>query len=69
MVCVLAVKARPLRVGERIHIVGKEADFMQKVSSLQVESVNVAIAQKGQLVGLKVDKAVREGDKIFWAEG
>ena len=54
-----------LSVGNRIHIQGKGADFTQKVDSLQIESRDVKIAPKGQLVGLKVIKPAKPGDKVF----
>ncbi len=32
---------------------------------MQVESLDVKVAKKGQLVGLKVDKIVKIGDKVY----
>jgi hypothetical protein len=64
MVCV--VKAdKPFRVGDNIRIKGKTTDFVQKVLSLQVESLDVSAAKKGQLVGLKVKKIAKVGDRIY----
>lgn len=65
MVCVLAVKGCPLTVGQKIRIQGKANRFVQDVKSLQVESVDVRQAKKGQLVGLKVDQPVKEGDRVY----
>jgi hypothetical protein len=65
MVCVVAVKGCPLSVGRKIRIEGKTSSFVQAVKSLQVESVDVRQAKKGQLVGLKVIQAVKEGDKVY----
>lgn len=53
-----------LRVGDTIQIKGKRADFTQRVSSMQVESVDVKAARKGQLIGLKVEKPADVGDKV-----
>jgi hypothetical protein len=52
-------------VGNRIRIQGKGTDFVQKVNSLQIESQDVKVAPKGQLVGLKVVKPAKPGDKVF----
>jgi hypothetical protein len=35
------------------------------VESLQIESEDVKVAPKGQLVGLKVIKPAKPGDKVF----
>ena len=48
-----------LAAGDMIFIKGKETNFSQKVDSLQIESVNVQKAKKGQLVGLKTKKKCR----------
>jgi translation initiation factor IF-2 len=64
MVCVVSVQGSPLKVGDRIRIKrGKE--FTQTVKSLQVESREVQVARKGQLVGLKVARKVSVGAKVY----
>ena len=56
----------PLVVGDTIHIVGGEkTDFEQPVESMQMEHDKIEKAKKGQEVGLKVKKKVREGYKVF----
>ena len=32
---------------------------------MQIESEDVKVAKKGQLIGLKVDKIVAVGDKVY----
>lgn len=64
-VCVLKVSANSIKVGEQILIAGKKSRFNQKVASLQIESVDVKAAQRGDLVGLKLDKPAEARDKIF----
>ena len=54
-----------LVIGNRILIKGKATNFTQKVDSLQIESQDVKVAPKGQLVGLKVIKPAKPGDKVF----
>jgi hypothetical protein len=37
----------------------------KKQGILQIESEDVKVAKKGQLIGLKVDKIVAAGDKVY----
>lgn len=64
-VIVLKVTRETVRVGDEIMIVGRDSKFSQKIDSLQIESVDVKSARKGQLVGLKVKKKAKEGDLVF----
>lgn len=64
-VVVIKIRQGPLRVGDKIKIEGRGQSFVQAVQSLQIESVDVASAKKGDLVGMKVTQAVKEGDKVF----
>ncbi len=64
-VVVVKITKGEISVGDELHIKGKATDFIQKVNSLQIESVDVKKAHRGQLAGLKVDKQARPGDKVF----
>jgi hypothetical protein len=64
-VVVLKMTKGSLRVNQKVRVWGKGTDFVQKVGSLQIESVDVQTAHKGQLVGLKVDKPVNVGSKVY----
>ncbi|MCK5179708.1 MAG: hypothetical protein KAR32_09270 [Candidatus Omnitrophica bacterium] len=64
-VVVLKMTSGSLSVGDNIHIKGRGVDFSQKVGSLQIESNDVKIARKGALVGLKVNKVVKVGSKVY----
>ena len=64
-VCVLKVDGVTLFLGDKIIIRGRGTELKQKVSSLQVESLDVKSAKKGQLVGLKLDRSVNEGDILY----
>jgi translation initiation factor IF-2 len=52
-------------IGDKLTIVGNKTKFIQKVWSMQIESEDVKVAKKGQLIGLKVDKIVAVGDKVY----
>lgn len=54
-----------LIVGDKITIIGPKTKHVQKVWSMQVEHQDVKVAKKGQLIGLKVDKNVMVGDKVY----
>ncbi|MEM2922564.1 MAG: translation elongation factor-like protein [Candidatus Bathyarchaeia archaeon] len=54
-----------LSVGDKILIQGSTTNIEQTVDSMQIEHVNVASAQGGQSIGLKVKGRVREGDKVY----
>lgn len=55
-----------LSVGDKIKFVrGGEDLFEQNVESMQVEHDKIESAKKGEVVGLKVEKEVREGAEIY----
>ena len=64
-VCVVKVTKASIKVGDRINIKGSQTDNIEKIESLQIESVEVKSAKRGQMVGVKLKKPVRVGDKVF----
>lgn len=54
-----------LRVGDRIHILGHATDFIQKVTSMEVNHHTVASVHPGNDVALKVIEPVHEHDVIY----
>ena len=63
-VAVVELKAS-LAVGDRILIKGPTTNFEQKVESMQIEHVNVAKAEAGKSIGLRVNERVRENDTVY----
>ena len=53
-----------LKVGDTIHIKGKQADFSQVVESMRIEFDNVTEAKEGDKVGIKVAQPVQAKDKV-----
>ena len=53
-----------LSVGDRIKIKGHTTDFVQTVTSLQIDRVPIQVAKKGDEIGLQVDSRVRRGDQV-----
>ena len=57
---------KTLNKGDEIHFVGGEnTDFRQKASSLEINHSKIKRAKKGTEVGLKVNKKVREGYRVY----
>lgn len=54
-----------LASGDKIKIGKDENFFEQEVKSMQVEHQKLEKAKKGQEIGLKVKKEVKEGDLVF----
>lgn len=58
--------AAELSVGDKIKFVrGGEDLFEQNVDSIQIEHEKKESAKKGEVVGLKVEKEVKEGAEVF----
>lgn len=55
-----------LSVGDKIKFTrGGEDLFEQKVESIQIEHEKIDSAGKGKVIGLKVEKEVKEGAEIY----
>jgi len=54
-----------LKVGDRIRIKGKAADFTQGITSMQIDRVSAVEAKAGDLVSIKVEQKVRQGDTVY----
>ena len=55
----------PLKVGDKIHILGHTTDLETVVESMQIHNVDVTEAKAGDAVGIKVSDRVRRGDHIY----
>lgn len=55
-----------LALGDKIKFVrGGEDLFEQEVSSIQIEHTKLDSAQKGDVVGLKTEKGVKESAEVY----
>jgi selenocysteine-specific translation elongation factor len=59
----------PLKVGDKIHIVGHTTDMELTVESMQIDNVDVKAAKRGDAIGIKVSDRVRKGDKVYKVTG
>ena len=64
-VCVVKITQGTILIGDKLTFLGPKTKFVQKVWSMQIESEDVKVAKKGQLIGLKVDKPVTVGDIVY----
>jgi hypothetical protein len=55
----------PIKVGTRVQFKGATTNFSQAIDSMQYEHEQIKVAKKGQSLGIKVAKRVREGDEIY----
>ncbi len=55
----------PLNKGDKIVIRGSTTNIEQTVDSMEVEHEQIASAQPGQSVGMKVADRVRESDIVY----
>ncbi|MEE8508402.1 MAG: EF-Tu/IF-2/RF-3 family GTPase [Myxococcota bacterium] len=62
---IIRIESGELRVGDTIHIRGTTTDFYQRISQMELEHQNVAVARVGQVVGIQLSQRVREGDEVI----
>jgi putative protease len=60
---------RSLKVGDAVHFLGRQTDFEEKVTSMQVEHQAVSEGAAGSEVAVKVSQPVRGGDSMFRLAG
>ena len=54
-----------LNVGDTIHIVGANTDFVQNIDRMEIDRDPVEIAKAGDAIGIKVNDRVREHDIVY----
>jgi len=54
-----------LKVGDTIRVKGHTTDFVETVSSMQINHESVEIANKGDSIGIKVSGKTRRGDCVY----
>jgi len=57
-----------VKVGTAVKFNGATTDFEETIKSMQFNHEPVSSAKKGQQIGIKVKKRVREGDSVYAAE-
>jgi selenocysteine-specific translation elongation factor len=54
-----------VKVGDTLHVHGHTTELMFTIDSMQINNVNVDVAKKGDLIGIKVPERVRPGDTVY----
>ena len=54
-----------LTVGDQIHILGHTTDFDQTITSMQIMHQDIAHANPGDEIGVKVQFRARTGDRVY----
>ena len=68
-ICVAVVKFKEgVAVGEELCFEGPNSSFSQTLKSMQYEHESIPKAKKGQEVGVKTKKPVKEGYKVYKAK-
>lgn len=67
-VAVIRVTEGELHQGDTIHIVGHTSDFVEEITSMEVEHQKVQTACAGDEIAVKVVERVRQHDQVFRVE-
>lgn len=54
-----------VQLGDQVHFFGRSTDFRQEVRSMQIEHQSITEAGKGQEIAMKVERMVRNHDKVY----
>jgi acyl-CoA hydrolase len=54
-----------VQLGDQVHFFGRSTDFRQEVLSMQIEHQSITEAGKGQEIAMKVERRVRNRDKVY----
>jgi translation initiation factor IF-2 len=61
----IEIEKGKLEVGDTIRIKGHTTDFTETINSMQIDQQTVEKAKKGDSIGIKVSKRVREHDEVY----
>ena len=64
-VAVVEVTQGSMKIGDEVHIKGHSTDFVQKVTSMQIEHDKIEMAEPGMSIGMKVNEPVRANDLVY----
>lgn len=54
-----------LQMGDQVHFFGRSTDFRQEIKSMQIEHQAITEAVEGQEIAMKVERMVRNHDKVY----
>lgn len=62
---VVRVERRGFHEGDTLHIVGHGVDFVERITSIEMDHQKIPEARAGQSVGIQVSRPVREKNQVF----
>ena len=54
-----------VKIGDNIAIKGSTTNFEMRITSMQIDGVNLEVAHEGDDIGLKVSERVRANDFVY----
>ncbi|MFH1783110.1 MAG: hypothetical protein ABH848_05795 [Candidatus Omnitrophota bacterium] len=66
---VVKITKGTLKLGDSIMIKGHTTDLKERIDSMQLDHAPIEIATRGQEIGLRVKKKVREHDVVYKVVG
>ena len=64
-VAAVKVTQGTIKSGDTLRFVGHTTDFVDQVTSMEVNNQSVDEAKAGDFIGLKVKERVRENDRVY----
>ena len=64
-VAALEITNGSLKIGDVLRYKGHTTDFIEAVTSMEIDNQSMDEAKVGDLVGIKVKERVRENDKVY----
>ncbi|RME90142.1 MAG: hypothetical protein D6770_03070 [Anaerolineae bacterium] len=63
-VAVIALSGE-IKIGDKVHFLGHSTDFMQEVTSMQIEHRPIQEGKPGEEIAIKVKQRVRRKDRVY----
>lgn len=54
-----------VRAGDTVHVKGKNADFTQQISSMQIDRKDIEEGKAGDEIAIKTAEKTRGGDEVY----
>jgi len=64
-VAIIEIIDGSVKIGDEIKIKGNTSDFIQKITSIEIDYEQIEIAEPGQTIGIKTEKPVRQNDLVY----
>ena len=64
-VAAVKVTQGTIKKGDTLKFIGHTTDFIEQVTSMEVNNQSVEEATAGDFIGLKVKERVRENDRVY----